>query len=120
MAKQVGNERAVEPTDPSTPKTVDELIESGWSHYSKKEYYRAEADFQKALENQPENADTLYALGMAQQASGRTQEAIRTFEKVIQLLEKKKVEDPVRSLMLTRLSHGHINRMKTGSWDLDK
>src|SRR5512133_1301538 len=98
MAKQVGEERAVEPTEPSTPKTVDELIETGWNHYSKKEYYRAEADFQKALEDQPENADTMYAMGMSQQASGRTQEAIRTFEKVIQLLENRKVEDPVRSL----------------------
>jgi tetratricopeptide (TPR) repeat protein len=120
MAKQAGENRADEPIEPSTPKAADELIASGWHHYSNKEYYRAEADFQKALENQPENADTMYALGMAQQASGRTQEAIRTFEKVIELLEQRKAEDPVRSLMLTRLSHGHINRMKTGDWDLNK
>ncbi len=120
MAKQVGEEHAAEPTEPSTPKTADELIESGWNHYSKKEFFRAEADFQKALEIQPDNADTLYAMGMSQQAGGRNQEAITTFEKVIQLLEARKVEDPVRALMLTRLSNGHINRMKTGSWDLDK
>ncbi|RPJ37241.1 MAG: hypothetical protein EHM21_18260 [Chloroflexi bacterium] len=120
MAKQVGEDKAVEPTEPSTPKMADELIESGWNHYSRKEYFRAEADFTNALEIQPENADTMYALGMTQQASGNTQEAIRTFEQVILFLEAQKVEDPVRSLMLTRLAKGHINRMKTGSWDLDK
>ncbi len=120
MAKEIGEEHAVEPTEPSTPKSADELIESGWNLYSKKEFNRAADDFKKAFEIQPENADTLYALGMAQQASGNNQEAIETFEKVIQLLDAKKVEDPVRSLMLTRLSHGHINRMKTGTWDLNK
>jgi tetratricopeptide (TPR) repeat protein len=120
MAKQIGEGKAVEPTEPSTPVTADEFIESGWNHFSKKEFFRSEADFKKALEIQPENADTLYALGMAQQASGNTQEAIRTFEEVIQLLEARKVEDPVRSLMLTRLANGHINRMKTGNWDMQK
>ncbi len=59
MAKEVGEQKAIEPTDPSTPLTKDALIESGWHHYSKKEYYRAEADFQKALETNPDNADTL-------------------------------------------------------------
>ncbi len=119
MAKQVGEEKSVEPTDPSSPRSADELVESGWSHYSKKEYYRAEADFQKALEMTPNNADTMYALAMTQQASGRPQDAIHTFEKVIQLLEATKEENPVRALMLTRLSHGHINRIKTGDWKLD-
>ncbi len=119
MAKEVGEEKAIEPTDPSVPRSADELVESGWSHYSKKEYYRAEADFQKSLEMTPNNADTMYALAMTQQASGRPQDAIHTFEKVIQLLEGLKDKDPVRALMLTRLSHGHINRMKTGDWKLD-
>ncbi len=118
--KQIGGEKAVEPTEPSTPKVADELIESGWRHYSNKEYYRAEDDFKKALEDQPENVDTLYAIGMAQYSSGRTEEAIQTFEKVIQSLEQNTTEDRVRALMLARLSHGHINRMKTGDCDLTK
>jgi tetratricopeptide (TPR) repeat protein len=119
MAKQIGEEKAIEPTEPSTPRPADALIESGWSHYSKKEYFRAEEDFKKAHDIEPENADTIYALAMSQQASGRTQEAIATFEEVIRLLEERKVEEPVRSLMLTRLARRHINRMKTGDWKLE-
>ncbi len=119
MAKQIGEERAIEPTEPSTPRPADALIESGWSHYSKKEYYRAEEEFKKAIDIEPDNVDTIYALAMSQQASGHSPEAIDTFEKVIRILEANKVEDPVRSLMLTRLALRHISRMKTGDWKLD-
>lgn len=119
MAKEMGQQKAVEPTDPSVPRDADQRIESGWRNYSKKAYDQAEADFKKALELDPDNVDTLYALGMTYQAAGRKQEAIQTFEKVLQLLERLKEENPVRALMLTRLAHGHINRMKTGEWKLE-
>jgi Tfp pilus assembly protein PilF len=118
MTKQIGDEKPIEPTEPSAPRTADAMIESGWSHYSKKEYFRAEDDFKKALEMDPNNADVLYALAMSQQASGQIKEAISTFENMIQYLEIHKAEDPVRSLMLTRLANGHINRMKTGEWKI--
>ena len=119
MAKQIGDKKAIEPTEPSTPQPADEMVASGWNHYSKKEYFRAEDDFKKALDVDPDNTDTLYALAMSQQASGRVKEAINTFENVIQYLEIHKAEDPVRSLMLTRLANGHINRMKTGEWKIE-
>ncbi len=119
MAKQNGEEKAIEPTEPSTPQPADAMIESGWNHFSKKEYFRAEDDFQKAFDIDPDNADALYALAMSQQASGRIKEAINTFENVIQYLEIHKTEDPVRALMLTRLANGHINRMKTGEWKME-
>ena len=108
-----------EPADAAAPQTDDEYVKSGWEHYSKKEYYRAEADFQKALELTPDNVDTMYALGMTFQASGRQAEAIRTFEKTIQLLENVEEVDFVRAHMMTRLARGHISRMKTGDWNLD-
>jgi tetratricopeptide (TPR) repeat protein len=120
MAKQIGGTKAIEPSEPSTQRPADGFIESGWSHYSKKEYSGAEEDFRKAYEIEPDNADTLYALAMSQQADGRQEQAIRTFEKTIEQLEARKAEDPVRFLMLTRLAHGHINRMKTGDWMLSK
>ncbi len=119
MAKEIGQEKAIEPTEPSEPREADQLIESGWKYYSQKEYNQAENEFKKALEITPDNVDTLYALGMTQQAAGREQDSIQTFEKVIQLLGKLKEKDPVRALMLDRLSHGHINRMKTGDWKLE-
>lgn len=118
MAKVLRQE---EPGSTPLPETADALVESGWRHYSKKEYYRAEADFQKALEVTPDHPDTLYALGMTQQASGRSPDAIETFEKVIRILEQadegQKI-DPVRAHMMARLARGHINRIKTGDWQL--
>lgn len=107
------------PTD-GTPQGEEEYVQSGWSHYSKKEYYRAEADFKKALEISPNNADTMYALAMTLQSSGRQPEAIQTFEKVISMLEEPGDENIVRAHMLSRLARGHINRMKTGDWNLDR
>lgn len=104
----------------SNAKTADGLIESGWHHYSSKEYFRAEADFKKVLEMLPDDLDTLYALGMTQQASGQVPEAVQTFERVIQLIENGKVADIARAHMLDRLAHGHINRMQTGDWHLNK
>lgn len=95
------------------------FVQSGWNHYVKQEYYRAEDDFKKALVISPDNVDTLYALGMTLQASDRQPEAIQTFEQVIRLLEEPDEENFVRAHMLTRLAHGHINRMKSGDWKLE-
>ena len=119
MAKQSGEEKAIERTEPTTPRPADAFIESGWSHYSKKDFPQAVEEFQKALDLEPDNIDTMYALGMSQEAGGRIQEATHTFEKVISLLEAGKLADPVRSLMLTRLAHGHINHMRTGDWKMN-
>jgi tetratricopeptide (TPR) repeat protein len=100
--------------------TAEQLFESGWVHYSKKEFYRAEADFRKSLEITPGNADAMYALGMTVSASGRYEDAVAIFEKAIELLQQVKEEDWVRANMLTRLARGHINRIKTGDWHLEK
>ena len=119
MAKQSVSEKPIERGTASAPPPIEEYIESGWTHYSKKEYFRAEADFQKALAIIPNHPDTLYALGMTQQASGKQQDAISTFEKVIGVLQDANDIDYVRVHMLTRLARGHINRMRTGDWGLD-
>lgn len=117
MAKQV-SETNPEPATANLPETAEDFVKSGWSHYSKKEYYRAEADFQKALELSPNHIDTLYALAMTFQTSGRQQEAIHTFERVLKELPQLEEADKVRAHMLGRLAKGHINRIKTGDWNL--
>lgn len=109
-----------DPNMPVSSQTAEQLFESGWVHYSKKEYFRAEADFRKSLEITPGNADAMYALGMAVSASGRHEDAVDIFEKAIELLQQVKEEDWVRANMLTRLARGHINRIKTGDWHLEK
>jgi tetratricopeptide (TPR) repeat protein len=117
MAKQISAAPHESVTAPD-PQTAEEFTQSGWDHYSKKEYYRAEADFQKALELSPDNIDTLYVLALTLQSSGRQQEAIHTFEKVIKELKQSETVEKVRAHMLVRLAQGHINRIKTGDWNL--
>lgn len=119
MAKQDNHAKASEPEAVSNPQTAIEFVESGWSHYSKKEYYRAESDFQKALELEPDNADTQYALAMTLMASNKPDESVKAFEKVISMLPVLEEKDPVRAHMLNRLAVGHINRIQTGDWGIN-
>jgi tetratricopeptide (TPR) repeat protein len=100
------------------PQTAGEYAERGWLYYSKDDYTKAEADFRKALETEPKNADTLFALALNFKASGSPQQAIHTFEEVITALPA--VEDSTRAHMLERLVHGHINQLKQGDWNLEK
>ncbi len=124
MENPNGSTKPAEPGNASTLNTAsdaDNLVESGWRHYSQKEYSQGIADFQKALELTPNNVDTLYALAMAQQAAGEKQESIETFTRVIHLLEDPQQGiDHTRALMLGRLARGHISRMQTGDWQLNK
>lgn len=119
MAKMTSNVKVATPVSVTDPKNADDYLSRGWGHYSKKEYFRAESDFRKALEYTPDNPDYLYSLALTLQASGRSVDAIQAFEKTIQNLSQVTEEERVRSLMLTRLAKGHINRIKTGDWKLD-
>lgn len=107
------------PQPPITdPKTGDDFLARGWSHYSKNEFFRAESDFRKALEDTPDHPDYLYGLALALQASGRSVDAVQTFEKVIQVLTKESEGYGARAIMLSRLARAHINRIKTGGWNM--
>jgi tetratricopeptide (TPR) repeat protein len=118
MAKKTPK-KITAPPIPSEPKTGDDFAQRGWSHYSKKEFFRAESDFRKALEFTPDHPDYLYGLALTLQASGRSQEAVQVFEKLVELLENPTEENKVRYLMLTRLACGHVNRIKTGDWKME-
>jgi tetratricopeptide (TPR) repeat protein len=102
------------------PQTAEEFAERGWFNYSKKSYEHAETDFRRSLDLSPDNADVMYALGLNLAAAGKSQEAISTFEDVIEFLDDRITDETrVRYYMLIRLSRGHINRIKTGEWRLD-
>ena len=102
------------------PQTAEEFAERGWFNYSKKSYEKAETDFRRSLDQSPDNADVMYALGLNLAAAGKSQEAISTFEDVIEFLDDRITDETrVRYYMLIRLSRGHINRIKTGEWRLD-
>ena len=98
--------------------TASDYIKRGWLYYSTKNYPLAESDFYKALDLDPDNPDTLYALALALKADGKSQPAIENFEKTIKVIDS--FEDRVRAQMLKRLAIGHINQIKTGDWNLEK
>ncbi|NLG97884.1 MAG: tetratricopeptide repeat protein [Chloroflexi bacterium] len=102
------------------PKTSSEFIRQGWSHYSNKEYYRAEDSFRKALDLTPDDPDTLYALAMTLFSSGRKQESIPVYRKVIEVLNRDPDQEKGnRETMLIRMAYGHINFIETGQWRME-
>jgi tetratricopeptide (TPR) repeat protein len=119
MIKKIGGAKTSETAPIIDPQSAADYTQRGWDHYTKKEYFRAESDFLKALELSPDHYDAQYALALTHQASGRAPEAIAGFEKIIALLKDVDEQDHVRALMLTRLARGHINRIKTGQWHLE-
>ncbi|MEY3883295.1 MAG: hypothetical protein RLZZ379_573, partial [Pseudomonadota bacterium] len=61
------------------------LQELGNESHAQGRYLMAEACFEEALENQPENAAYLYNLGNAQRELGKTKEALLHYQKAIRL-----------------------------------
>jgi len=58
---------------------------SGYAHYSLKEYDGAKLDFEAAVQLQPENFLAYRGLGLAAQKSGDLADAIRDYERTVQL-----------------------------------
>lgn len=102
------------------PQTSSEYITSGWSHYGKREFYRAEADFRKALENVPDDVEANYALALCLNASGRPQEAAKIFDRVVQMAESVPPEENVRAHMFSRLAKDHLFWLKSGETSPEK
>ncbi len=101
-----------------TPQTPADFSRRGWLYYGRKEFARAEADFVTALEQEPDNPEFLYALGLTLKAAGSLDKALQKFEYALQMVNT--VSDPVRAQVLHRLILGHINQIKTGDWNLEK
>ena len=100
------------------PGTSAEYVRRAWLYYGKNLYENSIDDFYKALDNDPENPDTVFGLGLAFKADGEKDKAIETFENALLLIDK--MDDQVRARMLKRLTTGHINQLKTGDWNLEK
>jgi protein O-mannosyl-transferase len=58
---------------------------SGYAHYSLKEYDGAKLDFEAAVQLQPENVLAYRGLGLAAQKRGDLADAIRDYERTVQL-----------------------------------
>lgn len=110
----------VNPDEMPEPKDLDTYMRRGWAYHSRDQEGKAEQDFRKALEIDPKSVDANYVLGLVLKAQGRVEEAIKYFDKTVELIEAGKIQDPSRSEMLRRLSLGHINELQKGDWDLEK
>jgi tetratricopeptide (TPR) repeat protein len=69
------------------------------------------------LQEEPENADAWYALGLALKALGKGPQAIDAFSRVEQTIAT--IEDRQRAVIISRLSHGQVNHIRTGNWNLE-
>jgi tetratricopeptide (TPR) repeat protein len=103
------------PPDPSTlpAETPADFFNRGMFFYSHHQYDRAIQDFNAALRDNPDLIDPVYGLGLVYKAQQKYPEAIQTFTRVLELLEKGKMDDnPDRRLMLTRISKSHIQSLE--------
>jgi tetratricopeptide (TPR) repeat protein len=110
----------IDPSLMPEPDDVDGYVRRGWMFHSRGMQDRAESDFQKALARQPDSVDATYVLGLVFKAQERNQEAIKAFQRVVELLDGGVLENKTRVTMLRRFALGHINEITTGDWNLEK
>lgn len=104
---------------PIDAKTPEELLLRGWAYRVKHDPAKGEADFRKLLEAQPTSVYGQYGLAQVLMEQGRNDEATKVFNEAVKLIDSGAFkEDEVRGGMLRRQALGHIERMKTGQWDL--
>jgi len=105
----------------SQPTTGMDYYQQGWLlHSSRKDEDAAEENFRQAIASNPNYFDAYFGLGLVLKSQDRRQESIQAFQKVLELLESDPLDDRSRAEMLRRLTLAHINRMKTGDWNLEK
>jgi TolA-binding protein len=110
--------------EPKTAESTDssaaqELLHSGWAHRVKHELAEAESDFRKGLQKLPDDVYGNYGLAQVLMEQGNKTEATGFFQRVAKLIDDGAFKDDrVRANMLHRQALGHVERMKTGEWEL--
>ena len=119
MAKSNPKNKAGSIPDPNTltPQSTPEYAERGWLFYSRQKFEQAEADFRQVLQQEPDNADAWYALGLVLKALGRSPQAIDAFTRVDEAASA--IKDRQRAMIILRLTHGQVNQIRTGNWNLE-
>jgi tetratricopeptide (TPR) repeat protein len=103
------------------PKKPEDYFRQGWNQHSTDNDERAaEGSFRKSISLDKNNVDAYFSLGLVQKAQGKSQEALDSFQTVLEKIEDGQIEDHVRAEMLRRLTLGHINMLKTGDWGLEE
>lgn len=100
------------------PENAMEYASRGWLFYSNQDFEKAIDDFHHVLEEERNDLDTWYGLGLALKAEGSANEAVAAFNRVLTLTRSEK--DKQRANIIKRLATGQINHIKTGDWNLEK
>ncbi|MCB9133788.1 MAG: tetratricopeptide repeat protein [Anaerolineales bacterium] len=100
------------------PKTSEDYIKRGYAYHARKEFTKADADLQQAVSLDATSPEAYYALGLNLKALERKDEAIKAFQKSLELIPTLEEQNIVRAHMLTRITKGHINQLVKGDWDL--
>ncbi len=92
--------------------------QDGWTAYNQHRMQEAESFFRRAIGQNSEDVDGLYALGMVLRYSGKSKEAVQAFNEAINVIGY--LEDNPRGRMIRNLAIGHIHQLETGDWNLEK
>jgi len=98
----------------------ENIFINAWSRLGNGENLHAEELFRQVIDLNPQVVDGWYGLGLALKVQGRKEEAIRCFQKALELIEIGLVADRTRRSMVRRLALGHINLLRNGNWNLEK
>lgn len=99
----------------------DDYLQRGWFYYSQGDSSHAILDFREAVAGMPEDAEALYALGMALKAAGQNEEASSQFQRAIDLapqlsdLAKGQIVGHLARMQLNFLTHGAEAPAKEGN-----
>lgn len=100
----------------ANPKSAEAHANLGWAYYGKGQWSEAAKAFGTALSLNADQLEAHYGQALVHKATGAKLEAIAAFERAGALAAK--LEDHVRSQMLTRQIRGHINLINSGNWNL--
>jgi len=103
-------------THPSEMKAESkiEYVDRGWLYYHINDFPNSISDFNIALEMDPEDINTMYALGLALKAGGESDKAKAIFNQVIE--HSHVIDRSDRAQILKSLATGHYNQIVKGTW----
>jgi tetratricopeptide (TPR) repeat protein len=111
---------AQDPNEMPEPQDLEGFIRRGWAFHSRGQEEKAEADFHRAIQIAPNSIDANYVLGLIYKAQGKKDQAVKSFNSVINLIQTDQLEDKTRAEMLRRLATGHVNELSRGDWNLEE